>query len=354
LDCASPLALCPLDELPKSQWTNWISLFNMPSMHPKHMAILLYTILLLAAVSVNAQSTNKSAYTLFNTTPNDQLRPLSSEAYDGFTDARTLDAGHVQIEGEFINAYFNAAPLSHAYPPVGYPLAPGVTTVYVTHYSSYGFDWAPRLTVGLSDNVDFFVRPSYEINTTENLTTSTTTSQLFSPITNTSTSDRKETISELGTMTTGVKVNLWGNDSGITALAIRPYLVLPMGNNDDDVGAGVDLPLLVRLPDGFLVKFDSEFYTAGDNDNFAGFGNDMSINKSLGPKADVYGYFDTTVTSDSSDTWYGYVGFGLDYNFTSNLQMFAGIGLGVTAPGWTWGQSHPYDYNPRLGFVWRL
>jgi hypothetical protein len=346
-------------------------------MHQKTRAILLHALLLLTAVTVHAQSTNKTAYTLFNLTPRDQLRPLSSEAYDGFTDARTLDAGHVQIEGEFINAYFNSAPLSHATTGIpinsagvpvpgisSFPVSPGFTSTTVTHYSSYGFDWALRLTVGLSDNVDFFVRPSYEIKTTENLTTTTTTSQGLIPIspgvdqivtvTNTTISDRKETTSELGTLTMGVKINLWGNDGGLTAMAIRPYLALPMGNNNDDVGAGVDLPLLVRLPDGFLVKLDSEIYTAGDNNNFVGFGDGISLNKSLGPKIDVYGYFDTTVTSDSNNTWEGYVGFGFDYNFTSNLQMFAGLGLGVTAPNWTWGQTHPYDYNPRLGFVWRL
>jgi hypothetical protein len=67
----------------------------------------------------------------------------------------------------------------------------------------------------------------------------------------------------------------------------------------------------------------------------AGFYNAISLNKTLCSKADAYGYFDTTVTSDSAETWYGYAGLGLEYKFTNNLQMFAGIGFGVTSSDWT-------------------
>ena len=97
----------------------------------------------LAVFAADTQSTDKSDYSLFNPGPSDQLRPLSSEAYDGFTDARTLDAGHVQVEGEFINYVFNSST------PVG--------------YDREEFLWEPRITVGLLNNLDFFVRPSYEI-----------------------------------------------------------------------------------------------------------------------------------------------------------------------------------------------
>jgi hypothetical protein len=44
--------------------------------------------------------------------------------------------------------------------------------------------------------------------------------------------------------------------------------------------------------------------------------------------------------------WYGYTGFGLKYNFLNNLQLFAGMGFGLT--------SSSYDYNPRAGLVWRF
>ena len=204
----------------------------------------------LAVFAADPQSIGKSDYTLFNPVPNDQLRPLSSEAYDGFTDARTLDAGHFQVEGEFINYYFNSST------PVG--------------YDKEKLLWEPRITVGLLNNVDFFIRPSYEIK-----------SYYYGG-----------SYSDFRTITTGVKVNLRGNDSGTTALAFRPYLAIPTSSGDV-VGGGADLALLVRLPHGFSVKFDTEFYTAGNNNNYAGFDKSMSINKSLCSKADAYWYLDS-------------------------------------------------------------
>jgi hypothetical protein len=266
----------------------------------------------LAAFAAEPQSIDKSDYSLFNPVPSDQLRPLSSEAIDGFPDARTLDAGHFQVEGEFVNYYFNSSM------PVGYDKAE--------------FVWEPRITVGLLNNVDFFIRPSYVIR-----------SFYYGG-----------SYSDFGTITTGVKVNLWGNDSGTTALAIRPYVAIP--TQGGDVLGGGDLALLVRLPYGFSIKFDSELY-ATENDSgtlLAGFENSMSINKSLCSKADAYWYLNSSVTSDSAQTWFGDTGFGLDYNFTRNLQTFAGIGFGFTSPDWVYGQTRAYDYNLRVGFVCRL
>jgi hypothetical protein len=271
------------------------------------------TAALLAAVfpcrgqeTTNSPSKTSGDYSLFNPVPGDQLRPLSSEVYDGVPDARTVDAGHVQVESGFINYYFNSV------------------TPY--HYSSDEFLWEPRITVGLLNHVDIFIRPSYEIRSYNG----------------------KDSSSEFGRITTGLKINLWGDDDGATALAIRPYVSIPTSDDDGDVDGGGDVALLVRLSHGFYVKLDSEFYEAHNNNNtlFAGFDNSMSINKSLCSKAEAYWYLDSTVTSDSSQQWYGYTGFGLKYNFTKNLQIFTGIGFGLT--------SSAYDYNPRFGFVWRF
>lgn len=271
-------------------------------------------VLPLAVFAADSQPVDKSDYSLFNPVPDVQLRPLSSEAYDGFTDARTLDAGHIQVEGEFINYYFNSAT------PVG--------------YDKDQFVWTPRITVGLLNNVDFFIRPSYQIQ-----------SHYFSG-----------SSSGFGRITTGVKVNLWGNDSGTTALAVRPFFSIPtMGGG---LLGGGDVALLVRLPHGFSVKFDSEIYATENNNSthFVGFDNSMSINKSLCSKADVYWYLDSSVSSDSepSQQWTGQTGVGLDYNFTGNLQIFAGMGFGVTSPDWVPGQTRAYDFNPRFGFVCRF
>ncbi len=165
----------------------------------------------LAVSAADSPPADANFYTLFNAAPDDQLRPLSSEAYDSLPDARTLDAGHVQVEGALLDDSFE-----------------GSTPQY---YQKSSFVWEPRITLGLLDDLDLFIRPSYGITT-----------DYF---------DR--TTSEFATITTGLKLNLWGNNDGMTALAIRPYVGIPTSNGGE-VGAGVDLPLLVRLPRGFWVK----------------------------------------------------------------------------------------------------
>ena len=282
----------------------------------KQRLILLNTAILAAIVPLAVSAADSppgsaNCDTLFKATPDDQLRPLSSQAYDGLTDARTLDAGHVQVESELLNYYFN-----------------GSTPQY---YYKDSFFWEPRITLGLLNNLDLFIRPSYETRT-----------DYF----NHSTGD-------FGTITTGLKLNLWGNNDGTTALAIRPYAAIPTSHGAV-VGAGVDLPLLVRLPQGFWVKVDSEFYTAGYDNNQAGFSNGLSLNKSLCSKVDVYCYVNTVVTTNDKQPWYGYTGLGFDCNVTDNLQLFAGFGFGFTSPDWVLGQDRAYDYNPRLGVVWRF
>jgi len=271
----------------------------------------------LAVLADDPSSVDKWQYSLISPVPSDELRPLSSEAYDGVMDARTVDAGHVQIEGGFIDYLYNS--------------------VTPRNYDSDDFFWEPRITVGLLNNMDFYVRPSYEIRFLDY--------QMHS--------------SEFGRVTTGLKVNLLGNDGGTVALALKPYLSIPTSSSDliggGDVLGGGDVAVLVRLPYGLYVKVDSEFYATERNNRtvYAGFYNALSINKTLCSKADAYCFFDTTVTSDSAETWYGYAGLGLEYKFTNNLQMFAGFGFGVT-PDWTYGQTRAWDYNPRVGFVWRL
>jgi len=114
--------------------------------------------------------------------------------------------------------------------------------------------------------------------------------------------------------------------------------------------------LLVRLPWELSVKVDSEVYvTPNQNDaHFAGFYNAASINKTLCSKVDAYAYVNATTTTEPNETWYGFAGLGLKYNFTSDLQVFAGFGFGWTAWNWVPGEARAYDYNPRAGFVWRF
>src|ERR1700722_18793812 len=92
----------------------------------------------LAVFAADPASTNKSDYTLLNPVPDDQLRPLTSEVYDGVADERTGHAGHFQVESEAVNFFYNST--SHS------------------NLASHEFLWEPRVTVGLLNNGDFYVR----------------------------------------------------------------------------------------------------------------------------------------------------------------------------------------------------
>lgn len=263
------------------------------------------TCLLFAASTVSAQTTNQTIYNFLNPVPKNQMRPLTSDVYDGVEDAQTLDAGHFQIETQLINYYFNGST------PYG--------------YSDHGYLWQPRFKVGLLNNVEFTVSPSYEIKD-------------YGPF---------GTYRSFGNVDLASKVNIWGNNGGTTAFSIQPFLIIPTQGHYTVRGGG-DLVLLVRLPEGFSLKFDSEFYATENYalNLYAGFYNSMSINKVVYPDTSVFCYLDSTLNTDPYSKWYGYTGFGVNYNITSDLQLSAGMGFGL--------KMNSYDYNPRLSCTWRF
>ena len=285
---------------------------------------IIFTTLACGLIALSARAgVDTNFYSLFNAVPSSKLRPLSSETQDGTTDARTLDAGHFQVESALIDyGYFDFTFTAYTFP---------VSQPETYHERVDSFVWAPKFSVGLLNNVDFFVRPTYQ----------TMTIKVTSPLLGSSSLHN----SDFGTVSTGVKINLWGNDGGTTALAIQPYFRIPTDNGN--VMGGADLAFLMRLRYGISVKVAAGVYSLEDGQKlFAAFNNSMSISKRLCPKSELFWYLNSVVTSDSTRPWRGMTGFGLNYNFTGNLQLFAGIGFGLT--------NYNFDYNPRAGVVWRF
>ncbi|HEX4121378.1 MAG TPA: transporter, partial [Verrucomicrobiae bacterium] len=276
-----------------------------------------------AASASDTGSQDKSQYNLFNPTPADLLRPMNSDQYDGVLDAHTLDAGHVQIEGSLINYYEYS---THVY-------YPGVSY----RYSIEQYSWAPRFRVGLLNNVDFEVNPSYT-------TRSYNDNGAFTLPYYSESFNITERSSGFGSIGLGPKINLWGNDGGPTSLAIHPFLSVPPRNGN--ILGGVGIPFGWQLPRGIYLKVETQFSIADDSSrtDYGEFYNSMSIHKSIS-KVDAYWYLDTTVTSNPAESWYGYTGFGAIYQLTRDLQLFAALGFGL--------QSGAFDYNPHFGIVWR-
>lgn len=64
-----------------------------------------------------------------------------------------------------------------------------------------------------------------------------------------------------GDVTLRVKQNLWGNDSGPTAMALMPYLTIPThtGVSEHRWAGGLILPFAVALPNGWSLGIMSQF-----------------------------------------------------------------------------------------------
>jgi len=273
----------------------------------------------------NTDAHDKTAYNLFQPTPDDLLRPITSSQYDDVIDAHTLDAGHLQVEASLINVYTVS---SH-----------GGLPGFSYHDTATEFLWEPSFRLGLLNNVDFEVDPTYYDSSERFGASFTSTFGTFAE-------HFTAHMSDFGNVTLGPKINLWGNDTGPTALALRPILSVP--TDYGEMLAGLDIPFDWKLPYGFYLKLDTQFGLAGvaSRDRYGMFYNAVSIHKSLCSRVNAYWYLSSTVNSVSGTPWSGYTGFGLVGNVTHDLQLFAGIGFGLNITADT--------YNPRFGLIYRL
>jgi len=187
---------------------------------------------LLAALPVGAEeasSADKSKYHLFNPTPREAMREMSTDRPDKTESAYTVDACHFQIGMDLVSYSYDRN-------------KSGGADVTVDSFAVVPVN----LKVGLCNRVDLqVVIETYNYVRTEDRVSNTRTIQRG-----------------LGDITPRLKVNLWGNDGGRTALSAMPFVKLPtnqdeLGNNS--VEGGVILPMAVALPAGWGMGVMTEF-----------------------------------------------------------------------------------------------
>ena len=261
---------------------------------------------------------DKSRYNLFRPTPRESMREMSTDRPDQTESAYTVDAGHFQMEMDFVNAVFD------------HDRSGGVdvrTTVLGV---------APlNLKVGLLNNVDVqFVLDSYVQSRVEDRVAGTVTRA-----------------SGFGDLQTRLKVNLWGNDGGKTALAIMPFVKWPLSASSLRNGkteGGVIVPLAVELPRGWSMGLMTEFDFVRNDE--AGYDTDFvnSITFSHDIVGDLGGYveFFSVVSTAANSEWQGQADLGFTYALNSNTQLDFGCNFGVT-------KSAP-DFNPFVGLSLRF
>jgi hypothetical protein len=161
----------------------------------------------------------------------------------------------------------------------------------------------------------------------------------------------RDTREGIGDTTLRLKYNLWGNDSGRTALAVTPFVTLPTsaaGVGNANVQGGLLLPLEVELPWQFRLGVTSGFAAAENvfsSGRHAEFRNSIALDRELFWNLEGYVEFFSAVSTERGAGWTGTFDSGLIYWLTDNLQLNAGLNVGLT--------SSADDWHGFVGMAWR-
>jgi hypothetical protein len=231
----------------------------------------------------------------------------------------TVDAGHFQLEMDLIN------------------YAHDRESVDGGHLVTDAFAVAPmNWKAGLANHVDFqIVVQTFNYLRIEDSSTGGVDSR-----------------SGFGDVLTRLKINLWGNDGGPTAMAVMPYVAWPTSQHDlgaDTVEGGIIVPFAAELPAGFGLGMMTEvdFFRGEDGSKVAAaFVNTITVGRDIIGRLAGYVEFFCEVSTEADAPWVGTVDFGMTYAITDNLQLDWGINFGVTS-------SAP-DINPFLGLACRF
>jgi hypothetical protein len=250
-----------------------------------------------------AESADKSQYHLFNPTPRELMREMSTDRPDKTESAYTVDGGHFQIESDLVV-------FAHDHDTANRANISGDAWSFVTL----------NLKAGLCNFSDLQV--------------------ILLPYSKVRTDDRVEGAishqSGFGDVLTRLKVNLWGNDGGKTAGGIMPYVKWPtsqdnLGNHAIEVG--VILPLAFELPAGFsggaMTQFDCR-QNGDSHDYHAEFINTVTVSRNIVGKLDGFVEFFSLVSAQDDAPWIGTFDFGFTYAITEDMQLDAGAYVGVT------------------------
>ncbi len=255
---------------------------------------------------------DKSGYNLFRPVPENLLRDFDTDRPDQTEGPRTLDAGHFQIEADLVSLTYDRT----------------------TETRSRSISVAPfNLRIGLLNNLELslvFESWRHERNTDR-------------------TTGETKRSSGVGDFTTRLKINLWGNDGGFSALAFLPFVKWPTASSRLGNGAvegGLILPLALEIAEGWHLSLMTEVDALRSDTGrsyHAQFVNSVSLVRELTKKISVYGEFFTTASQ--RERWTGQLDAGVLIGLTKNLQLDFGCNFGVT-------KSAP-DFNPFVGISCR-
>lgn len=262
---------------------------------------------------------DKSIYHLFNPTPQNLMRDLSTDRPDLTESPYTVDAGHFQIEMDLVSFTYDR-------------YNPDRDNVRTN-------DWAfgtMNLKLGITNNIDFqLVVPTYQRSRSHDYTGGgVSKSEGF------------------GDLTFRTKFNLWGNDGGNTAFALMPFIKFPTasdGLGNDEYEGGLIIPFGISLPNEWNLGLMAEVDWMADADGSGHHAEFItSVTTSHAIVGDLSGYLElfSLLSDDDGADWIASFNCGLTYAVNDNLQLDAGVNIGLTRAA--------DDWNPFVGVSWRF
>jgi len=269
---------------------------------------------LLVSAAVGAETAiDKRGYTLTNPTPAAQMRELSTDRPDQTESAYTVDAGHFQFELDFLN-YTQDRDESGG----------GDVRTRLLNIAPV------NLKLGLLNTVDvqLMIDPRVESRIEDRRAGTTMRASGF------------------GEVATRLKINLWGNDGGSTALAIMPFVKWPLSASavrNGETEGGVIVPFALELPAGWGLGAMTEvdFVSDGRSGYETEFVNSITFARDLTERLGGYVEFFTVTSRASGFKWQGQFDVGVTYALGKDTQLDFGCNFGVT-------KSAP-DFQPFVG-----
>jgi hypothetical protein len=262
---------------------------------------------------------DKNGYNLFRPTPDALLRELATDRPDKTENPYTVDAGHFQIELDLLGYTYDR------------------TNTAGADRTVRSLDVVPfNLKVGLFNNSDLqFIAETFTVQKTNDHVARTS-----------------DTISGFGDVTVRWKLNFWGNDGGkTTGFGMISFAKVPTSQNglgNDAVEGGVIFPLEIKLAEDWDLGTMTEVDWRQNSNNSAYHAesiNTITVAHRIVGTLEGYVEFYSNVSGERNAAWIGTFDFGATYKLTPNIQLDAGVNIGVTESA--------DDVNPFVGLTVR-
>ena len=233
----------------------------------------------------------KSDYSLFHPTPENLMRSFETDRPDQTESPYTVDAGHFQYETDLFKT--DRSEVS------------GIKTIQ-NQYNAF------NLKSGITNTLDLqLIVESY---VTEKVI------------------DRGISAFEsgFGNITLRAKQNLWGNDSGKTAMAILPFINIPKNSNSKVTG-GVIFPFSFKLPDEWSLGTQFEVDIADNQfNNGYHFNYLTSVTVGHSISGNLSFFAESLIFRENEIKNFKYFfNTGLVYNLNDNIHLDTGVYYGL-------------------------